>query len=376
MRGGLFARIRESGGGRRPSSSVVRNAACCGGLIAVLLVVAAALPAREDPGSSKRWSKPKFHLDASFSLGHTSNLYHVREDRKDDFDTETERFERFFEMKGPSDLFSTIELDLSWTWKDDAGRKMRISFDTTTLTFRDNRIADYTELGIGSRFDLTSADRIKVRLEAVPHRFRKNYSEELFPMVEVFTHAYSDEWGFAVEYDRSWTKRWETALELEWGERSYNRSHRNRDREMWGWSLESELDLSKAFRLLTAVSQGWTRTQDGLESGIRTDRSHDDDRAELGIEVSLPADWTLEATGELRVRDYTTDTVEDVARYHRTDRRRRYSLLGEKVLGRRWILILDADWLRNRTNRSEARLDDEESGYREFQGGAGLRFEF
>lgn len=344
----------------------------------LLLISCAGLAAAEngDKEEEGRWSRPKFHFDGAFLLEYTSNLYHVREDREEEFDTETERFDRFFEMEGPSDVFARVDLDLSWTWKDREKRKIRLSLDTTHYAFRDNGIADYSEFALGARFDLTESDRVKLEVGATPNRFRKNYSEEVFPNVEVFTHGYSEDWGASLDYERDLTDKWELAAGLSWEDRNYNEAHANRDRHGWGWTLKSSHQLTDALGLAASLSQGRIRTDAGLETGVPTDRSFDEDRASVSLRADLPSDWRLEIGADYRVREYLTDVVEDSARYGRTDRRRRFDLLALKGLTRRWSLAVQAEWLRNRSDTEASRLDEEESGYREFLGGAGLRFEF
>ena len=60
--------------------------------------------------------EPKFDADFEVETYYTSNLYHVAEDRKDQFDTRDGPNERFHDMVSPDDFVTRPGLDLKWEW--------------------------------------------------------------------------------------------------------------------------------------------------------------------------------------------------------------------------------------------------------------------
>lgn len=318
---------------------------------------------------------PEPRVGAHVAAAYTSNLFKEQDRRLSQFETRTQPGERYHGMQGPSDVVTTPGLDVGVGWKRHK-RETLLSLGAEYAVHARNPNANYLALELDVAHDLTKRDALSLELTLTPSRFKKNYAYAEAAGTRFYGEASYLEWGGGLAYERKWTKRWRTELEVGLGQKRYEDPFANRDENAYTGGLSVRYDPWKRLALTLGVEAEVTRTPDGAEFGVRLDRSHVDAEPALGAAVDMPHGFGLEVGVAYRIRTYTTDTRGDGDHFDRVDRR--WTLEGQvdKEFGRSFALVLSSSFADSSADRFDPTEDANAYGYQEFQVGVGCEYRY
>jgi len=315
-----------------------------------------------------------FRLNASLRLGHSSNLFHVARRHEAAFETDTAAYERFAGMEGPGDGEATLSLDLGWRFKHASKRAIEIRLRSRQHAYLDNEIANFSELGLDTRFDVTKKDALTLELDVVPKHFRKNYANEAFPGIRVFERADVRSTGWRLEHRRDWTKAWASKMAIGGGRRDVAAPFNARDADRSAWSVGARWKATKRLALELSHERRKASTPTRVELGVAKDRSHDDAVTTLDLTFNLRHQWRVSQTTVYQVRDYTTSVAADTSRHGRTDHRWVLGAEVRKGLKAGWELQFDVSRLDHRSGRETSSGSSRKYGYDDV--GAGVTISY
>lgn len=324
-------------------------------------------------GSAAADAKPR--LGAHVEARYTSNLFKEQERRLPQFETRTQPGERYHGMQGPSDVVTTPGLDIGVGWKHHK-RKTRLSLGAEYAVHARNPNANYLALELGAAHDVTKRDALSLGLTLTPARFKKNYAYAEVAGTRFYGEANYLGWGAVLAYERRWTKRWRTELELGLGQKRFDDPFANRDENAYSGALSVRHDPWKRLALTLGVEAGVTQTPDGVEFGVKLERSRFDAEPSFGVAVDLPRGFGVEAGVAYRIRTYTTDVTNDGGHFDRVDRRWTAEGQVDKKFGRSFALLLSSSFADSNADRFDATEDPNAYGYQEFQVGLGCEYRF
>ncbi len=320
---------------------------------------------------------PDFSAKADIETYYTSNLYHVSERREDQFDSQNGPQERFHDMSGPDDIVTRTGLDMEWQWQVAKKRDVGISFGGDYYFHARNAIADYLRVKGALAYDLTRRDEVKLTLEFIPDRFRKNLSlEDPVTSNKIFEPASYEQFSVCPRYLHDWNKDWSTGVEYEYLDRNYDNPFENRDQDRH--TVAGLLGYGGLKRVDITLEAGMTKTDTpkAAEFGVEVDRSYDDRFVGLKIDFNLRQNWQAELKTKYRSRDYTTSEQADGARYDRRDDLWSVNAeVGKKITKKLSAAIL-AGWIQNDSDRQDPTVESDEVGYDEFIFGLTAEWKF
>jgi len=330
-------------------------------------------PAEENPDDAEHRNQLEAAGEASTSF--TSNLFKEQNRRVDDFDSKNDPGERYYDMEGPADLVTRLELEGGIARKLGHKRKLEAVLSGEYFVHARNAIANYAQLGADVSYDITRHTELELTAGFVPRRFHKNYAARLDGSgAKVFEKAYAMTFEAGAELEHRWSG-WRATGAYELLARRFEDPFENRDRT--GHDVTVELGREITDRVVVGgAATGGVATAPGLvELGVVVDRSYWQAGAGGFAEVDLRHRWKLEGELGYRIREYTTDVMADDAHYQRVDHHVKTDVSAEKAFSKRWALLLEGGWTEQLSNRSDPTLDADEAGYRELVIGAGVRGE-
>lgn len=317
--------------------------------------------------STAKAGTPDFDIEIGLKSYFTSNLYHVAEERADQFDSKDGPGERFHDMAGPEDFVARPAFDLTWQWDIGKKRDLEISFGADYYLHAHNAIANYLELDGAMAYDLTRRDKLGLAAEFIPDRFRKNLSlEDPDTGLKVFDRADYRQIKLAPRYIHDWNKDWTTGVEYEFSQRDYEVPFDNRDRDRHTVTALVAYDGLKRTDIAVGVGFSSTETPIDTEFGVKVDRSYDDLFVKFGVEFDLRHHWEAKLGTKYRVREYTTNERADTARYGRTDDLWMVDAEVGKWLQEDFYVGVLAGWARNDSDREDDTIESDEVGYEEY----------
>ncbi len=339
--------------------------------IAVLLVISTCVL------SGAQAKDPDFNVDVSVKSYYTSNLFHVTEERKDQFDSKNGVDERFHDMKGPDDFVTRPGIDLEWKWDVAKKRDFEISLGADYYVHARNTIANYLRLQGAVAYDLTRDDELGVDAEFIPDRFKKNLSlEDDDTGDKIFRRADYQQFSVAPWYLHEWNKDWSTGVQYEYSSRNYDSPFENRDRQRHTITALVQYGGFKRVDIGLGVGYSMTDVAESTEFGIEVDRSYDDLLGELQIDLNLPHRWEAEFGVEYRNREYGSNEPADTAHFDRSDDRWALSASVGRWVRKDLFLALELGWALNDSKQVDTTIEPDEQGYEEYRIGLTAEYQF
>ena len=320
-------------------------------------------------------SGPKFSYEGRLDAVYTSNLFIYSYDRLARFDQERLTNPRYRGIDSISDVETRMRFGVNAKWKMASRRRFLLGVDATKVTYLQNGIADYTEVGARARFDTSKRSRWQLDFDQSIDRFKKNYRMTTNG-TNLFAAAILDQTDLRLSYRRG--LRGMGSIEGFYGfrDRSYNAGFEDRGYRGNYLGLISRYALGRARSKRgwfgkTRADYGLIDSETGIDRGVITDRSYRQIRVaqEIGRRFRR---GVLRVDLEYRNRTYTTDVVADDARYNREDTRYRLRIRVERKLSRVFRLRGVASYSDNLSLRRGNLLTVDETGYNELQAGLGL----
>ena len=302
---------------------------------------------------------------------YTDNFYRLTDEQIADFNQEQAGGERFFNMDDAEDLVTRVRLRGDLDWRLDKKRKLRLSLRGSYIFHLNNDIADYPRLESWVRWDVTKADELYGRIEAVFDRFRKNYRE---PSTTVFVPAVHDELDATIGYSRKVSKRLRVGGELLHLDRKFDEPLASRDRTGDYLRVFTTYGKAKAVKGETSLEVGRVDFDPVLDFGVVVDRSYDQLRIDQEFRFKLRAKSWLQALVQYRFRSAKTNNPLDEARFDREDTRWRAELSVGKKLRKGLLLEGRVRFTDNDSERLDPTIEADEIGYQEARVGVGLRY--
>ena len=136
-----------------------------------------------------RESDAGFGFSALLAPTYSSNVYREQRRREADFDQNAPG-ERYYEMEGPADVGTELGVQGSYRWRLDGTRDARVLLGASYVFYVRNGIANYFSALGSVGYELGSRDRLSLRADVVPRRFKKNYSIREVDGNKFYEHAY------------------------------------------------------------------------------------------------------------------------------------------------------------------------------------------
>ena len=304
---------------------------------------------------------------------YTDNLFHESDQRLDQFDSRTGPGERFENMESESDLVTRVSAGATWRWKLRSKRRFSLGVKGAYFFHLENDIADYSRFGLNLSYSPTKRDRIYLRLDGIPDRFKKNYRFTIGAL-DTFDAAYYSQSNITLGYERDLKKNWSLGVDYRARERRYDDPFGDRDYDGDYLTLFTGYRLGRDVRGVTELMVGATDSNLGLDDGVIIDRSYDVVQLIQEFHFSLPARTRLTLRAAYREKDYTTDVTADGGRHNREDQRLQLRLQLRKKIGKNKILTFTTEWLDSDSDREDPTVETDEVGYEEFI--AGVRFTY
>jgi hypothetical protein len=213
-------------------------------------------------------------------------------------------------------------LEIWGVWKTRAlGRSTRFKLSYQRRQWMESVILSRDELELQIRHKLGGGHRLETTLWYAPQVYlRHRADKDAQPGEPKFRPQAYEGLKVGVEYTRTWSRSWETHVELRWDMRDETRWFNERDRWRTGigagltWEPRVGLELSPAYAFRVARSRN--------EPDLGSDYSYREHVLELNLRLpgdALGLPLELRGRGRLKLRHYTTTNPDD-RRYGREDR--------------------------------------------------------
>ncbi len=317
-------------------------------------------------------------VDVSGRAGTTysSNVFREKRRSMGDFDAKSAPGERYHRMASPDDFILAAGLGLDYARRVGDRRDIKLGVDADYARYLRTPIASHFTLGAGVSYEITKADRVSLKLQAVPHRFKKNYAAQVMAGNKVYEAAYYRELEPRLGYRRRWGESWRSDLVAALGLRRHLGPFGNRDRTWGEWGVLIGHELGRKVDVGLGGRFNITKTPSGRELGVVMERSFQEWAALATMELRLPGHTTAGAQAEYRQRHYTTDVILNDGYFERSDQRIAIGIEASKRVGKGIAVLLHAEWMTNATDRADPKVDTDELGYDVLAAGLGVRGTF
>jgi len=331
---------------------------------------------RKKSEKARKKKKPKrhvrFELRSRITTKYTNNLFKVRRAWENQFSIKNEPGQRFEGLAGPEDQVSRVAIDARMKWKLRKKRSFDVFAHVDYNSHLRNPIANYLFLDAGIAYDISKHDHLQLYVDYIPNRFKKNYKVQI-PAGKTFNPAYYFEFEAGIRYKRDWNKKWSNVFGYGLATREFEAPFTNRNRTAHRFTMQSNHDLFRKVDISFGAAYTAAFTPSGMEFGVTSDRSFNNLVFKTKLDLDLPKHWDVSAGVKYRIRDYTTNVRADEARYARKNARWSATFEVKKRLWKRGLLVLDALWMLNQTNKDDNEIDPDIAGYRVFSVGAGIQ---
>lgn len=316
----------------------------------------------------------RFELHSRINTEYTSNLFKVARKWENQFDTKNVSGQRFEGLEGPADAVSQVAIEAKQKWKFRKKRSFAVFTHLYYNSHLRNTIANYVLVGGGIAYDITRHSHLKLYMDYIPSRFKKNYKVQI-AAGKTYKPAYYFEFKSGIRYRRDWNKKWSSVLGYGLANRNFEDPFTNRNRISHKFTMQSNHDLFRRVSLILGLGYTAALTPSGIEFGVSVNRSYHDMLFKTELNFDLPNRWDACVGVKYRMRNYTTDVPADPSHYDRKNGRWATAFELKKKVWKKWLLSLDILWMVNQTNKDDDELDPDIRGYRVFSLGAGIKYE-
>lgn len=343
----------------------IRAIACA--CIALAAVLACSAPALAE----KKNFKAGFRGDLVFD--YTDNLYRLSDAELAEFENLQDPGQRFFNMPSPDDVIARLRLRGDFDWKVAKKRQVRLMLRGTYYGHAENDIRDYPRFEMALSGDVTKKDMLYGSIDLIFDRYWKNLR---VAATRLFVPGIYDQGDARLGYVRQLKKRWTLGLEYRYRKRTYEPPLGARDRDGNYLAVSTDYRIAKRFDGGTVLQYGsvTTNTVTLPSSGILVDRSYDEGLVAQRFKIGFSKHVFLDLALEYRRRNFTTDEIEDVARYDRVDNRWRSGLALNWEVMRDLLLEARFRYTDNDSDRIDPTADSDQLGYTETRYGFGIRY--
>lgn len=341
------------------------------GIACALILSAAALAFTAPVHAEKKKFKAGFRGDLVFD--YTDNLYRLSDDELAEFENLQDPGERFFNMPSSDDVIARLRLRGDFDWKVAKKRKVRLMLRGTYYKHQENDIRDYPRFEVALSGDLTKKDALYGSIDLIHDRFWKNLR---VAATGLFVPGIYDQGDARLGYVRQLKKRWTLGLEYRYRKRTYEPPLGARDRDGNYLAVSTDYRIAKRFDGGTVLQYGsvTTNTVTLPTSGIFVDRSYDEGLLAQRFKIGFSKHVFLDLALEYRRRNFTTDEIQDVARYDRVDSRWRSGFALNWEVIRNLLLEARFRYTDNDSDRIDPTADSDQLGYTETRYGFGIRY--
>ncbi len=314
--------------------------------------------------------------EASVSLfsQYSSNPFNLKDEHIQTFDLQRGANDRFDGLDTPWDVISRLELDAGHEWRTMRGPRVGLDASADYHLYHQNDVASFFELGARGSLRAGKNDRTTLRVKWIPNRYKRNY-EHPDTAIDSYWGAEYAQYELQLAHRYRVAKEWRVGASLAHGGRSFDAPFESRDRNTFEGGVEVARRLSKHAWWTWASGFETANSATGLEEDVEVDRSFNQAVFSTQLDTRAGA-WRAEFEVALRLRNYTTNNAEDVARFDRRDTRWGLSSKWSRRIGPRQQFHASVGYVSKSSSRP-ADIDDPDAvPYHRLVVGMGIGHQF
>ncbi|MCK5237361.1 MAG: hypothetical protein KAR06_10275, partial [Deltaproteobacteria bacterium] len=291
---------------------------------------------------------------------YNTNVFLLKSSKKNDVDSPTTAEEisgRYNDMGSSSDIVIKAQLKLSASGPSPFGKKAKLGVNIEPRYYLQNTAASYVKLNFNAQQDTGNKGLLKLNLEFVPSRFKKNYLTDTLTTANVADDERVYDAGVTTDTEVSlvYARKLSKDLDFEAGfgltDRNYDSPFTGRDRSGWFIPIKLTYDLKKNMAL--GLNYTYSNIDNDVHSEViildetlygidingntsidpdsrviaNIDRSFTSNEIGVFTKIKMANNAKLKLAYDLRFRSYSSAELYDESHNNRDDTRHKLSAL-------------------------------------------------